>query len=158
MRIITQLSIPVMSKSCCCSLPPAAGGQPVTHSHLSLSLHHFFQCLLMGLSPIVRLQHVSSRIFRPFIWDRVLLYSLGWPDTHYVPQVGLRLAVFLPPQSIKCWDDRNVLLCPGTALKAWIASHFLLAITQCNPYFNQEKTLDSLLRSGRAWSGLCQAL
>lgn len=76
-------------------------------SNGSLSYSLFTTCELQNLPPL----HLRQ--------------GLGWPDTHYVPQVGLRLAVFLPPQSIKCWDDRNVLLCSGTALKAWIASYFL---------------------------------
>jgi hypothetical protein len=40
-----------------------------------------------------------------FIWDRVLLYSPGWPVTHYVAQVGLKLFIF-PLQHPECWDYR----------------------------------------------------
>lgn len=39
-------------------------------------------------------------------WERFLLYSSGWPSTHYVAQTGLKLPSILLPQLPRRWDNK----------------------------------------------------
>lgn len=38
--------------------------------------------------------------------ERILLCSLGWPQTHYVAQTNLNLAILLPQPPHSFWDYR----------------------------------------------------
>lgn len=33
----------------------------------------------------------------------IKLYSLDWPRTYFVDQVGIEFRAIFPPQSLKCW-------------------------------------------------------
>jgi hypothetical protein len=45
-----------------------------------------------------------------FFWDRFSLCSPGWPWTHYVAMVGLKVIILLPPP-LQCWDYGSALSC-----------------------------------------------
>jgi hypothetical protein len=55
-----------------------------------------------------------------FNWDRDLLCSLGWAETHYVVPAGLQLTIFLP-RPPEFWDYECSPPCPG----CYFHSHFV---------------------------------
>jgi hypothetical protein len=75
--------------------------------------------------------------------DRVSLRRPGWPETHSVNQVGLKLAETCLPLPPKCWDSRCMQL-HRSVTRVWGLHFLLLFLVLCHlPVFSsvlKEKT------------------
>lgn len=54
-----------------------------------------------------------------FYWDKISAFNLGWPRTHCVEQIGLKLVTILLPQPLTYWNHKHMPPCAGTI---WILS------------------------------------
>lgn len=62
------------------------------------------------------------------LWDKVLLYSPGWPAAQCVAQAGLKPVPILLPQPLPHWDHRHV-----PSYLFWLFVCFLLAVLGIKP-------------------------
>lgn len=77
---------------------------------LILTFHHVdpgdqTQVVRLSSKCLYLLSHLTGPILVSL--NKVSLYSLGWPGTYYVTQIGLKSKIFLP-QPLKCWVYRHL--------------------------------------------------